>query len=488
MFNWSEMCADTTGLREELERCTGKLIFDDVRMPDDCGGGLANIEFVYYGANDIELRIESEDAVYCGRDSAIRQWLQDGSIEFGSYDSLERFLKKFAAQDVCDTHIVTKTLGSTIPESPEMQTASIPKPPVMHYDRDKLTVPECDKPYICLDKERLIADVGSEVLGQRQAVEEIAHLACNFLGTKGKCRPLSAFLYGPTGVGKSAVVEALVTAVNRQMQNEYLQYKPIDCTQFQDYADISRLIGAAPGYVGFTEPGVFACLERNPNTVFVFEEIEKASPNTTQVIMQALETGRQDMNGKTLENGDTYYDLSRSIVFFTSNVDPIKAERKPLGFCDAAAAAYKTSDEQAKTIAQRISEDTEEKKKALLKTERFLPEVLGRMHAVIRFDPLSGDVIKDIAAKSIRDVAAKSHWLYITELGTDILQDYINATADKVGTFGVRTLRHAAEYYFGDVFREFSHTHSDYETITVSGDLKNIVIRESENGQEARHA
>ena len=317
---------------------------------------------------------------------------------------------------------------------------------------------------------------------------ENAHLACNFLGTKGKCRPLSVFLYGPTGVGKSAVVEALVTAVNRQMQSEYLQYKPIDCTQFQDYADISRLIGAAPGYVGFTEPGVFACLERNPNTVFVFEEIEKASPNTTQVIMQALETGRQETNGKTLPNGDTYYDLSRSIVFFTSNVDPVKTEKKPLGFCDAATETKEAPEKQEKTIAQKISEDTEEKKKALLQTERFLPEVLGRMHAVIRFEPLSGDVIKDIAAKSIRDVAAKSHLLYITELGTDILQDFINATADKVGTFGVRTLRHAAEYYFGDVFREFSHTHRDYETITVSGDLKNIVIRESENRQEARHA
>ena len=143
------MCADTTGLREELEACTGKLIFDDVRMPDNCGGGFATIEFVYYGANDIELRIESDDATYRGRDSAIRQWLQDGSIGFGSYDALECFLKRFAAQDVCDTQIVTNTQGSTIPESPQMQTACIPEPPVMRYDRDKLTVPDCGKNYVC---------------------------------------------------------------------------------------------------------------------------------------------------------------------------------------------------------------------------------------------------------------------------------------------------------------------------------------------------
>ena len=479
MLKWSAMCADTTGLQEELEACTGKLIIDDVRMPDNCGGGLANIEFVYYGANDIELRIESEDARYLGRDRAIRQWLQDGSIGFGSYDALERFLHKFSVQETQNEMPYTDTIG---------QTNSIPEPPVMRYDRDKLTVPECGKNYVCLDKDRLTVDLGKEILGQKTAIEEIAHLVCNFLGSKGKSRPLSVFLYGPTGVGKSAAVEALVQAVNRQTGDEYLQYKPIDCTQFQDHADISRLIGAAPGYVGFTEPGVFACLERNKNTVFVFEEIEKAAPNATQVIMQALETGRQDTNGKTLENGDTFYDLSRSIVFFTSNINPAQKEKKPLGFCDVVHAEQKKTDEREKPIAQKISEDTEQKKKSILETGRFLPEVLGRMHAVIRFEPLSGDVVKDIAAKSIRDVAAKSHLLYITELGTDILQDFINATADKVGTFGVRTLRHAAEQYFGDAFREFSHTHKNYETITVSGDLKYIVIQKSENRQEKQHA
>ncbi len=471
MFIWEKMCSDTDGLREELEACPGKLIFDNVLLPDDCGCGFADIEFARYAENDIELRIKSDGVEYSGRDRAIRRWLKDGSIGFGSYDTLEAFLHRFAARE---------TQSETVPAAANSRTDPAPEPPVMRYARDMLTVPECGKNYLCLDKERLTVDLGKEVLGQETATEEIAHLVCNFLGSKGKSRPLSVFLYGPTGVGKSAAVEALVRAVNRQTDGEYLQYKPIDCAQFQDHADISRLIGAAPGYVGFTEPGVFACLERNKNTVFVFEEIEKAAPNAAQVIMQALETGRQDTNGKTLENGETFYDLSRSIVFFTSNINPAKKEKKPLGFCDVEHKEQKETDEREKPIAQKISEDTEKKKKSILETGRFLPEVLGRMQAVIRFDPLSGEVIKDIAAKSIRDVAAKTHLLFITELGTDVLQDFINATADKVGTFGVRSLRHAAEQYFGEAFREFSHTHRDYEKIVVSGNLKNIEIKVSE--------
>ena len=72
-------------------------------------------------------------------------------------------------------------------------------------------------------------------------------------------------------------------------------------TRFQDRADISRLTGAAPGYIGFDEPDVFAILEDNPKTVFIFEEIEKAANNATEVIMQAMETEKQETNGKTLK-------------------------------------------------------------------------------------------------------------------------------------------------------------------------------------------
>ena len=446
MFIWEKMCSNTEGLREELEACPGKLIFDNVLLPGDCGCGFADIEFARYAENDIELRIKSDGIEYSGRDRAIRRWLKDGSIRFGSYDTLEAFLHRFAAQE---------TQSETVSAAANGRTDPAPEPPVMRYARDMLTVPECGKNYLCLDKERLTADLGKEVLGQETATVEIAHLVCNFLGSKGKSRPLSVFLYGPTGVGKSAAVEALVRAVNRQTDGEYLQYKPIDCAQFQDHADISRLIGAAPGYVGFTEPGVFACLERNKNTVFVFEEIEKAAPNAAQVIrVQPLPqpAPRSQATG----------------------------EKRPLGFCDVEHKEQKETDEREKPIAQKISEDTEKKKKSILETGRFLPEVLGRMQAVIRFDPLSGEVIKDIAAKSIRDVAAKTHLLFITELGTDVLQDFINATADKVGTFGVRSLRHAAEQYFGEAFREFSHTHRDYEKIVVSGNLKTIKIKVSE--------
>ena len=99
------------------------------------------------------------------------------------------------------------------------------------------------------------------------------------------------------------------------------------------------------------------------------------------------------------------------------------------------------------------------------------------MNAIFKFNSLTGDIIRDIAAKCIRDVAAKSHLLYITEIATPILQEFINETTAEVESFGVRSLRNEAEYYFNDAFREYSLTHDDYAHIKVSGSLDNICIQ-----------
>lgn len=263
--------------------------------------------------------------------------------------------------------------------------------------------------------------------------------------------------------------------VNRQLSpREQLFYRPVDCAQFQTKEDISKLIGTAPGYVGFDEPGVFSVLEDHPRTVFVFEEIEKASANVTEVIMQAMETGRQETNGKTLHNGSSFYDLSDSIIFFTSNV--VTKDKNETGPEEMFGRETVPEPVTANTnIARVISEETKKAKAKLLGSGKFRREVISRMTAVIKFDDLTGDTIKDIAVKSIRDIA-ENHRLYITKVETPVLQEFINVTSGETEGFGARELRREADNFFGEPFLEYSHRHDDYEKIVVSGTLDNVEV------------
>lgn len=482
MFNWKILCSNENSfeeLHDELRAGNGLYILDNVKMPETCGNCVCTIEFKYYSENRIVLSCSGAPVDYLGTDNQIAEWLTTGTKEFGNFDEVKTFLSKFK-RDRCLNSEEDDVIPVSVVENNTSAEVAKPRPKVK-YDKDNLTVPESNKKYIVIDKDKLILELNDEIFGQEENIAKIAHLVCNHLATKHKSRPLSVFIYGPTGIGKSAVIEALVTAINRQIdKDKAFAYRPVDCTQFQDRADISRLTGAAPGYVGFDEPGVFAILEDNPNTVFVFEEIEKAANNATEVIMQAMETGKQETNGKTLKNGENYYDLSNCIIFFTSNIEV--NEKKNIGF--ASLIKHDREEAQAESIcgtniARVIGVETREAKVKLAATGKFRREVIGRMNAIIKFDAITGDAIKDIAAKCISNLAEKDHYLYVTEIETGVLQEFLNVTAGEVENFGVRALRDEAQYYFSDALRVYSHAHEDYAHIRVSGTLDKVVIEES---------
>ena len=471
MFNWQKMCANTagySGLHEELRNCRGRYILEGVKMPESCGSRICTIEFWYRGEDYIQMKCLDSPVAYTGTNPRIAQWLENGTLEFGSFEQLTAFLKQFNKEGV------TQSNGSLQmpPDGERVPTSERPK---MEYDRNSITVPDTQRAYVIIDKDKLILDLNSELFGQEENVQKIVHLIRNHLGTKNRTRPISIFLYGPPGTGKSRVVALLVEKINKQLTpREQLFYRPVDCTQFQDKADISRLTGAAPGYVGFDEPGVFSILEEHPNTVFVFEEIEKAASNVTEVIMQAMETGRQETNGKTLHNGASYYDLSHAIIFFTSNITV--EDRKQAGFGNSAGQESVSEPITSTTnIARIISKETKTAKEKFLKAGKFRREVISRMTAIIKFDSLTGDTIKDIAAKSIRDIA-ENHRLYITKIETPVLQEFINITSDGTEDFGAREMRREADNFFGEALLDYSHKHNDYSKIIVSGTLDEVKI------------
>lgn len=478
MFEWKKMCADTAsypGLLQELRNCSGRYILDNVKMPESCGGRVCTIEFIYYGDDYIKLICANSPVEYSGQDAGIARWLENGTVEFGSFEQLTNFLALFGESSADNREDMNRPEERISQNNVPEQRSAQPARPVTEFDRDGITVPNSKSQYILVDKDKLFLDLSSEIFGQDENIRKIVHLICNHLGTKNRKRPISVFLYGSPGTGKSKIAELLTEKINEQLSGrDKLFYRPFDCTQLQHPEDISRLTGAAPGYVGYDQPGVFSVLEDHPNTVFVFDEIEKAADNVTEVLMQAMETGRQETNGKTLSNGASYYDLSRSVIFFTSNIE--LEERKMLGFGTAdreQIRTEKTSDET--NIARKISKETKEAKAKLLESGKFRREVISRMTAVIRFNDLSGDSLKDIAVKCIRDIA-DDHRLYITKIETPVLQEFINETAGMSEDFGAREFREEAANFFGDAFLEYSHSHTDYAEVIISGTIDNVML------------
>lgn len=483
MFDWQKMCADTagySGLHEELRRCPGRYIFENVKMPESCQDRICTVEFRYYDEDHIKILCPDSPVQYNGSDPRIAQWLETGVLEFGSFDQLAAFLALFNKDGAPHNSRRSRIVPNRAAVPAASETVTVPERPEMEYDRDNITVPDTHKSYIDFDRDKLILALNSEIFGQEDAIRKIVHLIHNHLGTKKRTRPISIFLYGPTGTGKSDLIRLMVNELNKQLEPEdQFYYKQFDCTQCKKEEDISKLIGSAPGYIGFDEPGVFSVLEDHPNTVFVFEEIEKGAGNVTEVIMQAMENGKQETNGKTLRNGENFYDLSHAIIFFTSNI-VLKGRDQRLGFGSSAHSEPEPVrsvivDDSEVSIARMISRETREAKSKLADTGKFRREVISRMEAIIRFNDLTGDIIADIAAKCIR-MAAEEHLLYVRRIDTPILQEFINSVSGEAEGFGARELRREARNFFGSAFRECSHTHDDHAKIIVSGTIDNVEI------------
>ena len=488
MNNWMKMVScndsDFEGLHDELRNCGGLYIFDNVKMPESCNNAECTIEFRYYGEDKISLTCVQAPVPYTGNDGNIALWMENGIVEFESFEEMKGFLRCFKHDlpdnaNITPAPVVTNTPVMTN-ENPSRNEA-IPAQPEMVYDRDSLTVPTENK-YIKLDRNKLIIDLNKEFFGMKENILKIAHLVCNHIGTKGKDKPLTIFLYGPPGTGKSDIVKEMVEAINSQLDKKHhFKYKDFDCSQCLQSEDVNKIIGAPPGYIGHDEPGLFSILEETPNAVFVFEEIDRATKSVSEVIMQAMENGRQATNGRRLKNGDDYYDLSHSIIFFTSNIK-LDETPKSIGFATSdrattSAVCVETSlPKSPAEIARLISRESTVAREKLLDSGKFDAAVISRMNAVFKFNKPSDDAIIDIAAKSIRKLALNRHKLHVTRLETPVLQQFLNVTVSGSETFNPRVLREEARNYFDFAFGEYAHTHEDYAPIIVSGSLEDVIV------------
>ncbi|MCB8946602.1 MAG: ATP-dependent Clp protease ATP-binding subunit [Ardenticatenaceae bacterium] len=267
-------------------------------------------------------------------------------------------------------------------------------------------------------------DLRQHIVGQGEAIEAIAKAVRRArAGLKDPQRPIGSFIFlGPTGVGKTELTKALAKFLFGS-EDALVQ---LDMSEFMERHNVARLVGSPPGYVGYEDAGQLTeAVRRRPYSIVVFDEIEKAHPETFNILLQIMEEGHlSDAKGQKINFRNT-------IIIMTSNVGADTIRRGPnLGFAfqrDDAMVEKEQYKEMRKTLMDELK-------------RKFRPEFINRVDSIVVFRQLSKEDIRKIVDIILSEVNERlqEHELSIT--ATDGARDWLgNHGYD--AEFGARPLR-----------------------------------------------
>ena len=281
-------------------------------------------------------------------------------------------------------------------------------------------------------------ELHKRVISQDEAVQAVAKAIRRArAGLKDANRPIGSFLFlGPSGVGKTELARTLAA----QLFGSKEAFIRIDMSEFMEAYSVSRLVGAPPGYVGYEEGGELTDkVRRNPYSVILFDEVEKANNDFFNLLLQVLDEGRlTDSKGRTV-------DFRNTVIIMTSNLGAqhLKPATPVMGF--AAATDEKTTKQQAFARA---------KKDILADVKRFFrPEFLNRIDEMLVFKPLEEEDLRKIVAILLHDLTKRLEAKGVTMSWTD-KADAVLVKEGSDFAYGARPLKRAIQKLVEDPISE----------------------------------
>ena len=348
-------------------------------------------------------------------------------LRHGKIPELEQELKKLQEQnqnnilsDVVDEESIAEIIS---------RWTHIPVSKLVSSEKDKLL--------------HLFDRLKTRVIGQDNALKLVSDAIIRARsGIKDPNRPIGSFIFlGPTGVGKTEVAKSLAY----ELFDDERHMIRIDCSEYMESFNVSRLVGAPPGYVGYDEGGELTeAVRRNPYSIVLFDEIEKAHKDVFNILLQILDDGRlTDSQGRVV-------DFKNTIIIMTSN------------------------------LGSEYILDNEKNANELVMNElknTFRPELINRIDEIIIFNSLKKDVIGDIVDKIMKEVNDRLKTSYIhVEITNEVKEKIINEAYDP--RYGARPIK---RYITKNIENLIAHKVIDGnlkvgDTLVVSLDNDNYAI------------
>ena len=297
---------------------------------------------------------------------------------------------------------------------------------------------------------RLESEMQGRVIGQEEAITAVSNAILRArAGLKDVNKPIGSFIFlGPTGVGKTELAKTLA----RNLFDSEENIIRIDMSEYMEKHSVSRLVGAPPGYVGYDEGGQLTeAVRRNPYSVILFDEIEKAHEDVFNIFLQILDDGRlTDNKGKTV-------DFKNTIIIMTSNIG----------------SSYLLENKNEDVVDDNIRAQVMNEMKL-----RFKPEFLNRVDDIIMFKPLSENGIKKIIDIFLKEVSSRLKDKNITLEVTDEAKT-IMAKEGYDPVYGARPLkRYIQNSLENNLARKIIKGEIGYgSNVVVDAEEEEIVIR-----------